>query len=185
MGTSQEQPFLPRTRAPCVWVEPSPRLLRRITRNSLLPPSVPTAGALTPTALSAISQEALGPMWPPHSSLTLHSVPQVSSPRPVDNPPTGAPAQGSAGPGIVSSGCWWQRHSELLQSSQPPPPGTAAVAAARSLASLPASISPAWVLPPAASVVARLPWSFPSAGEEKKAIKGPKETAHHHQPKWL
>lgn len=82
-------------------------------------------------------------MGPPHSSLTLHSVPQVSSARPVDNPPTGDPAQGSSGPGIVSSGRWWQRHSELLQSLQPPPPGTAAVAAARSLASLPASISPA------------------------------------------
>lgn len=90
MGTSQEQPFLPRTRAPCVWVEPSPRLLRRITRNSLLPPSVPTAGALTPTALSAISQEALGPMWPPHSSLTLHSVPQVSSPASRQSPNWGS-----------------------------------------------------------------------------------------------
>lgn len=140
LGTSQEQPFFPRTRTPCVWVEPSPRLLRRITRNRLFPPSVPTAGAST--ALSAISQEVLEPVGPLHSSLTFHSVSQVSYARPVDNPLSGALAQGSAGSGIVSSGCWWQR-PELLQSLQPPPPGTAAVAAARSLASLPASISPA------------------------------------------
>lgn len=157
MGTSQEQPFFPRTRAPCVWVEPSPRLLPRITRNRLFPPSAPTAGALTPTALSAISQEGLEPVGPPSSSLTLHSVPQVSSVRPVDNPP-----DWSSGPGVCRA--WncelWLLVAEALRAAAEPaaaPTWDCSCSSSREPRLPPCIRQSSSILPPAASVVARLP----------------------------
>lgn len=130
--------------APCVWIEPSPGLLRRITRNRPFPPSVPHSrsphtnshiGCFSGSLRAGVASVSL--TYPPQCA--PGELCQASQP-----PVCVAPAQGSAGPRAVSSGCWWQRHSELLQSPRPPPPGTAAVAAARSLASLPASISSAW-----------------------------------------